>query len=161
MKRGSPRTLFKLCKELLNDLAGIALTQFPWFAQFGGIAELEERNRNRTVLAIPLSFLIRAEALAQNGECLPDDIPVLALERLTKRVCNLIKASRCMLKAINQVVGILSLIAIVEGKSLQASETHHVRMLDLLSGYAISAKKFGMKSRWFDAGRIQWRNGGC
>jgi hypothetical protein len=109
---------------------------------FSPLAQLEFGHRDRSIPAISLGLARLCEAGVQDGKRVFHHVTMLAFAFLAKYLRNRLDTFGCMFQAINQVMGILALEALVERKHLQAGEANQVGMLDPFDGDAVTSQQF-------------------
>jgi hypothetical protein len=120
-------------EQPVDEITGLALPEHPGLAQFGlrPFTKLELGHRNRPVLAVALGRLVIGESAPQEDiESFPDDRRMRAGQRMAKGCDDGAEPVWGMLDAIDQVMGVLALEALVEREGLQAGEADDVRVLD-------------------------------
>ena len=83
-------------QESLDHATNLPLPQHPSFALISLVtfAQFETGNRYWTVLPIPLDFAVACEAIAKNGQAVPDHCAVPALQRLAEHLRSAVESSQ-------------------------------------------------------------------
>ena len=130
-------------EQSVDQRTGLTLPERPGLAELGlrPFSNLEFGYRNRSVLAVTLASFIIGKPAPEDIEPFPDNGRMHAGQCMAKSRDNRAEPIRGMLDAIDEVMGVLSLEALVEREGLQAGETDDVRMLDAFGGHPVLAQK--------------------
>ncbi|KVQ92370.1 hypothetical protein WK09_11020 [Burkholderia ubonensis] len=127
---------------MFDDVTGFTLAQRPCFSllRFVSFSQLKLGHCDRAVLAITFYFTHLCKARAQYVKSTFHNVTIFAFECLAKRMGNRIRAFWRMLYAIDQVMRILALEALVESKRFQTCEANQVGMLDLFNREPVTSQ---------------------
>lgn len=131
-------------EKSFGHVADLPLAQRSRFAPlwFVAFAQLELCYRDRSILAVSLGLSSLREAGAEYGERVLHDIAVLSVTLLSKYLRYRIGTFWRVFEAVDQIVSIFALEALVKRKRLQAGEADQVCMLDPLDCDAIASQQF-------------------
>jgi len=113
-------------QEGLHYVGYLPLTEDAVLAIFC-IAQFEVSHHGRPILAVGLRLFVSGEMLSKKLNTGPDDLCMLAAQLVTERLRCSLPAAWAMLDAINQVMRVFSLCAMVKRQRLEAYEADDVR----------------------------------